>query len=351
MRMRITIAAVAVSALLLAGCAAGTSNPSDGEGGSAGSLKIQIFPGGILSLAEIVGQEKGIYKEHGLDVKLVPVDTGPAATAALVSGAVDVMSNSPGNMLIPNSRGQGLVFLNNYISRDFAGWLIQKDWPTPNEDKPYPAPIKDWKGAKIGVSAAGSQVELQTRVLLQDAGLDPDHDVTFIAIGFGQQGFTAFAQKQVDIAVSNEPMTSMIAGQGGGRLVYDDTIPKMTPEPFQSMPGNGRIATRTNAEAHPKLFAAYNEAQKEIVDFMADVDNRDELVDMYVEFSGLEPELAASVIDTFQPVWDVKFNCESLPVVIDFLNKNDMLADATTDVTDSCRDFMWKGSADYAIGY
>lgn len=355
MRMRTAITAVAVSALLLTGCATNSSTPAEsegeGNGETVGSLKIQTFPGGILSLAEIVGQKKGIYEANGLEVELVSVDTGPAATAALVSGAVDIMSNSPGNMLIPNSQGQDLVYLNNYISRDFSGWLMQEEWETPNADKPYPEPFKDWKGARIGVSAAGSQVELQTRLLLQDAGLDPDQDVTFIAIGFGQQGFTAFAQKQVDIAVANEPMTSMIVNQAGGKLVYDNTIAELTPEPFQKLPGNGRIATRENAESKPELFAAYNQAQAEIVEFMADPNNREELIDLYVEFSGLEQDLAASVIDTFQPVWNVEFNCDALPVVIDFLEQNGILDDATTEVSEDCRTFMWEGSAEYAIGY
>ncbi|GAA3732545.1 hypothetical protein GCM10022239_06170 [Leifsonia bigeumensis] len=351
MRKKLAIAAVATAAVLLAGCSTASPNSGQSEGEfTGGSLKIQVFPGNILSLAEFIGVESGIYADHELDVELVTVETGPAATAAVVSGAVDIMSNSPGNMLIPKSQGQDLVYLSNYISRDFATWLVQEDWPTPNADKPYPEPIKDWKGARIGVSAAGSQVELQTRILLQDAGLDPDHDVTFIAIGFGQQGFTAFAQKQVDIALGIEPMTTMIT-QAGGRLMYDNTKPELTPEPFQNLPGNGRVATSANANANPGLFAAYNEAQAEIIEFMADTANRDEVVDYFAEWSGLESELAGSVIDTFQPVFNIEFDCASLGTIMDYLNRNDLLETATTEVSDDCRDFMWEGAEEYAIGY
>ena len=84
----------------LAACAGPTSSADASE-----KFNVAVYAGNVVSLYAYIGASEGFYKNEGLDVTLVETTAGPQATAALSSGSIDVMLNSPDNAL--NAKQQG----------------------------------------------------------------------------------------------------------------------------------------------------------------------------------------------------------------------------------------------------
>jgi len=68
--------------------------------------------------------------------------------------------------------------------------------------RPFPDTLRQLKGLRIGVAARGAAQELVVRTLLKEAGLDPNTDVTWLAVGSPATALAAFTSGQVDVVMS-----------------------------------------------------------------------------------------------------------------------------------------------------
>jgi len=85
------------------------------------------------------------------------------------------------------------------------------------------APIKtvaDLKGKKVGVSSVGSSSDIATRAALKKMGLDPDKDVTIVAVGSAAQRTAAMLSGAIDAGVS-QPPDSLAVEKAGFHVLYD----------------------------------------------------------------------------------------------------------------------------------
>jgi NitT/TauT family transport system substrate-binding protein len=302
-------------------------------------LRIAVYPGSLLSLPEYVGQDAGIYKKHNLNVSLLPIATGPGQIAAAASGSADIVGNTVGNALLANAQGQDLVIVTNSFNAPLYAWLKQPDYKAPNLGKPYPENIKDFKGAKIGISTRGSEVELFTRVLLSDAGLDPDRDVTWVPIGFGQTAIAAFEAKQVDIIVSIEPVQTILQSRGHAVEILDLTK-GVGPKIFQNFPGQSRVARKATTESKKATFERYIAAQEEIINYISDPKNQDAVAAILAKNSGQPIEIAKTIVAKYAKSWGYKFDCGGYQNVVTYLVKSGQFKQSQADQAQSCKDLV-----------
>ena len=68
--------------------------------------------------------------------------------------------------------------------------------------------MKELKGKAIGINNYGGAVELITRLILKQAGLDPDKNVKFVALGGAGPRFAALRQGLIAAAVVSPPLDS-----------------------------------------------------------------------------------------------------------------------------------------------
>lgn len=149
-------------------------------------VHIGISTPGLYELPTEIAQRKGFYREENLDARKVVIRTN-LQVAALLAGELDYSTVSG---LIARASIQNLPV------KGVMGWfdrplhiLIAK----PNFKR-----LTDFKGKKIGVSGLGSAPHIILREALAQAGMNPDRDVTTLAVGGSGDRLAALVAGTVD---------------------------------------------------------------------------------------------------------------------------------------------------------
>ncbi len=120
--------------------------------------------------------------KYGLDIQMVEFASSNTPVKALISGDLDAFTTTPSVPLAAMGRGAKLKF-------------IGCNWPGATYSLYAAADIKtvaDLKGKSIAVSGPGSMPYVFTRLIIEQAGMQPD-DVKFANSGGGADRFRALA--------------------------------------------------------------------------------------------------------------------------------------------------------------
>ena len=132
------------------------------EGGGR-TINVAMPAASVSQAPFYVAQERGYYKDEGLDVNLI-VMSAPVANLALIGQNVE-FSTVPTAALSAALRGAPLRIIFNAFYRPLV-WLYSK---------PDIRTMKDLKGKRVGVAGIGSGPEHLLRELLRHNGLEPGH--------------------------------------------------------------------------------------------------------------------------------------------------------------------------------
>jgi NitT/TauT family transport system substrate-binding protein len=326
------MAAVALAALL-PGLAAAQALPAN----------VAVYTGALVTVPTYVAKDLGIYDKHGLNVSLLDFRAAPDATAALFSGAVDLMSNSPGNMMLVNSRGRDLVAIVDNFPAPVWSLVVGKDVATPSKAAGYPALMHDLKGKKIGVPAIGSDGHNFARRFLRDAGMDPEKDVTFLAVGLGPDAVAAFKAGQLDAVMAIEPVQTVLEALGG-KVVLDLLADKTIPE-FASWTSSVYHSTKAHADKNSEMMKRFQAAQEEAIAFVRDPANAEKVAAVWSKYNkALTPEQMKGVLARLGKSFDVKFNCKGTENVGKFQVDNGLIK---PDQVQTCEQLAWSGAKKY----
>jgi NitT/TauT family transport system substrate-binding protein len=80
--------------------------------------------------------------------------------------------------------------------------------------------IDDLRGKKVGVSTLGSSSDTATRISLRAKGLDPDKDVTIVAVGSLENRMSALLNGAIDAGLGSPPETLKLE-DGGLHPLFD----------------------------------------------------------------------------------------------------------------------------------
>jgi NitT/TauT family transport system substrate-binding protein len=256
----------------------------------------------VQSLPHAVGVEKGFFAKNGIDLSLVDMKSGPAAIQALLGGDADVMFNAPDFVILAGEQGKPVqIVAGNLISANTT-LIARNGWPLPHAGS-YPAAVADLKGAKIGVVARGSTVENQLRVMLQDAGLDADKDVTIIATGVLDTALPALKSGQVDAWVGFEPGTTIALEQMKLGVPVVDFRKQEGPEKVWDVNFNGYSFKKDYIDAHPDEVKRFVKAISETIAWMKDPANRAELETIAEKNVTVDPSVVPQLLDANLPTF------------------------------------------------
>ena len=148
----------------------------------------------------------GLFSKAGLTINTVQVTGGQAVLAAIASGQVAcAITGLDLAVLLASKKATGRVIVGLEAIPAY-GLLV----PAGSSVRS----VRELKGAVIGVTGRGSPLEIAARYTLKEAGLDPDRDVTFVAIGSTPQNYiAAMANHQVGAVMSIEPTTAILVDQ------------------------------------------------------------------------------------------------------------------------------------------
>ena len=207
------------TAAALAAIAAGAL-PAYAQAPAADTVRMHEYPGNILNLITWVMAEKGFCEKEKIKCVGVTLASGPLAQQAAAAGSLDFIFTSADVMMQAVGRGNDLVIVAPQVATNVYVLVARSDLTLPNKAAGYPANVRDLKGMKIGVSARGSSTEMQIKALFAGSGMPAD-SATYIAVGAPNTAYAALVAKQIDAALTWDPVPSVCAATKACEMMVD----------------------------------------------------------------------------------------------------------------------------------
>jgi NitT/TauT family transport system substrate-binding protein len=173
--------------------------------------------------AYYVAQDKGYFRDEGIDLKLTTFNSAAGMVAPLGTGELDVGGGTVSAALYnAASRGVSVKIVADEGSMrpgyGYSSLLVRKDLVEGGRFKSF----ADLKGLKIAAAAPGSGSASAINEALKKGGLKfSDADVVYM--GFPDQ-LAAFRNKAIDAGIANEPTMTLIRDEGlATRFAGNDT--------------------------------------------------------------------------------------------------------------------------------
>jgi len=134
---------------------------------------------------------------------------------AFEAGELDIATGSANSVILFASTGAQVNAIAS-ISQEsrkgfFTQYMVKKESPIIS--------VKELKGKTIGINGFNSSIHLWAILALQQAGLDPAKDVTFVPVPFPAQGEALRAGK-IDVGAFPQPFAKLQEDQGGSRVLF-----------------------------------------------------------------------------------------------------------------------------------
>ncbi len=241
-----SVAALALTASLVAGCAAAEAGGS--APGGRTTLRLGYFPN-LTHATAIVGVAEGLFAtELGPDVSLDTrtFNAGPEAVEAIFSGALDAsyVGPNPAINAWAKSKGQAIRIVAGAASG--GAFLVTR---------PDIAEPTQLRGRTLATPALGNTQDVALRTWLREQGLtttvEGGGDVT-VRPQSNADTLTAFAAGAIDGAWVPEPWATRMIREGGGRVLVDER---------DLWPGGRYVTTelivsKPFLDAHPDIVSA-----------------------------------------------------------------------------------------------
>jgi len=165
-------------------------------------IRIAVSNPNMPNLTVAVAQKKSFFKDENIDAEIIRMNPNVAITA-LATGDVDYCQ------LFGAVVGGAIAGL---PVRIVAGFL--DNWPMTLIAQPEYKSLKELKGKTLGISSFGATPDVGARMMLKQAGLDPEKDIKVLALGSDAARLTALKQRVVDVVVISPPADAQMEKQG-----------------------------------------------------------------------------------------------------------------------------------------
>ena len=153
----------------------------------------------------------GLWRKHGLDVRVVYLSSGTLMAQTLSSGDIGIAGFDTPAMLNLALAGHSLKVIAVPINRLEPFFVVRSNIKTP----------ADLKGKKITISRFGSGSDIMTRVALRYWKIDPDKDVSFFQSGNTPTRTAALIAGHMDGALVSSTGVAKIVATGCCRVLAD----------------------------------------------------------------------------------------------------------------------------------
>ena len=247
---------LAAAAIALSGCTDSAAPPTTAPTGDTASGELKTVRVAALPIAEsgaLWGAiEEGIFKDHGLDIEVVPAQGGANAIPALLSGDIQFAIGQPFGPIRADAQNLGVVIIGDYADSLATGTDVNAVVASAASGITRPA---DLAGKKVSVNTIGAAGDLTIRKAVQDDGGDPSA-IQFVEVAFPDVPAQLEAGT-MDAAWAPDPFRAMVVGGGGTSVLqpYQATIPGLSVLTS--------ITTQKLIDEDPDLVAAYSAAMED----------------------------------------------------------------------------------------
>jgi NitT/TauT family transport system substrate-binding protein len=312
---------------LLAACGGGSDDEASDETNRV--VKVGAFdPYAILPVW--VAQDQGFFTDHGIaEIEYTTFTSPQAMTTAVAQGQIDAAQTAPLFLNLHNTTtgGEKLKFFSP--GEGYAmGWATRSDSEIPiATEADWESTVKEFKGKVIAVPALGGVLELMSRYLAEEVGLDPQKDLKFTAVPSGGPQAAALKSGTVDIIAGDGAGLLATVGQGTGKIVLNQSTGQ-GPTDFGKAWSAGFMAresalTGDDAPLLSDFAAAWYDAR----DFIKDPANQAAVEETIAEHVGVEPDVASALYPTTK-AFDVDLSEQSVEDTAEVLVQMGMMKEA-----------------------
>ena len=209
-----------------------------------------------------IGIDKGIFKKYGIDASMIQVRSGALSVAALLAKEVDAVWPAQSTILSTVFGGVKLGCIASPINKIPRLLVVRKDITS----------IEDLRGKVVGVQSIGGGFWLQTMIILDSLGIDPDkHGLKFRVIGDGPVIAQALTTGNIDVAAMTYSLSEP-ALKAGFRSIVDAADLKT---PYQ---GPSVCALKEALAGRQDFFLRLTKGLAESTAFILDKGNKPEVV-------------------------------------------------------------------------
>lgn len=184
-----------------------------------------------------VAKEAGVFKQHGLDARLVYIPGGSVVVQAMQSGELQFGVSGPGAVIRGNLGGSDFSFV--AVGSNKIDFVLVTAKSITN--------VQDLKGKRVGVGRFGGGPDYSSRIVFEKLGLKPEKDINLLQTLGGQPTRLAILQSGAMEGVVITPPFTLQAKQMGFNLLLEYS--KVIPHYFSS----GFITTRRYIRENPQI--------------------------------------------------------------------------------------------------
>ena len=249
----------------------------------------------IAFLPVYVTQEKGFFKDEGLDVIFVMFNAGSTNIQALAGGDVQIMGSAFVETI--GGRASGIVDVKNF-------WGISNIMPFQLYSHPNFKSMKEAKGKRFAISRFGSLTDYLTRATVQHFGVNPK-DVTILQIGSTPARFAALEAGGVDASIVWFPVTEIAKAKGYNKL-FD--LKEIFPQwPYETFAARESWLAREKDQV-TKFLRAYQRGVRHTLQ------NKDDAVRAIRKYVKMDPVMAPAGYDEYRDSFPVNGEIAEKPV-------------------------------------
>jgi NitT/TauT family transport system substrate-binding protein len=168
----------------------------------------------IVTLPLKMAQAKGFYREEGLEVEIILI-AGALGVRAVMGNSVE-FSTASGSTLAAAARGVPVKLVAIITTKPTFDLIADSKIQS----------FQQLKGKPVAISTRGGTFEHITRLILERNGLNPDKDVTILALGRQDDLYLALKAGRIAAAIFSPPRSLMLVREGLSKLaVSGDYLP------------------------------------------------------------------------------------------------------------------------------
>ena len=241
----------------------------------------------VISLPTFVAQEKGFFTEEGLEVELIPFNSGTEIIDALVAGRIDAdcASASTGHWFAAQEAPDKFKIFMEYgttSAEEDNTFVVVVKRDSPLKD------LKDLKGKKVGTFPGATSVAMAKAAIRTE--IDPE-EVIFTEIPPSNM-VPALAAGQIDCFFSPEPMGMMAVSKGLGRYLIKSPLTRIKTLQ-RGYPGAAFSFNAQFLKEYPKTAKKVKTALEKAVDYIRA--NNQEVRPYLVKYTGLPEPVAMRI--------------------------------------------------------
>lgn len=295
------ISSAAVGLLALTACGGSADEAESGADGELIPVEVGVIPiGDVASI--YVGEQEGIFEEHGIDLTLTQAQGGAAIVPGVQSGDLDFGYSNVTSLVMARSQGLPIQIVatgpqtTGSPDEDFAAVMVDPDSGIES--------VTDLEGKTLAVNTLNNIFDSVISSGLEQEGGDSDQ-VEFVEMAFPDM-VAQLEAGNVDAISAVDPF-AVIGDEAGLDRIYGPFS-----EPVEDLSIGGYFTNEQLIAENPELVESFTAAMKES---QAHSEEHPELVrEVIADYTDADPEILEQ---TTLPRFPQEHHRESLQEIID----------------------------------